>query len=163
MITDNVYDWLMNTLAEVKAALDECLGGDPVSGSAAVCAEYYRRLRVLKDEAEAVAKQLSKEVESYGMGVLPETFEREGVTTMNLASGYRVTISEVVRASIPADTKPLAYDWLVNNDLGDLITSTVNASTLSATAKELIKQGRELPEGLFKVAVLPQVSMTKLK
>lgn len=163
LITYNRYAAMMERFALINEVLNDAEPESPPNEKASVCAEYYRTLRALHDEAEAIKKRLHKELESYGMGVLPEVFETEELTSCNLASGYRVTISQVTRASIPAETKPAAYQWLLDNDLGDLITSTVNASSLSATAKTLLEQGQELPDSLFKVAILPQVSMTKLR
>lgn len=153
----------MERLTTINEVLESGAAGEPPTTSAPVCAEYYRTLRAIHDELDAVKKKAYKMLEHYGMQILPEVFENEGVTTLNLASGYRVTISSVTRASIPAENKQKAYEWLVTHDLGDLITSTVNASSLSATAKSLLEEGRQLPDDLFKVAVLPQVSMTKLK
>jgi len=131
--------------------------------SASLCAEHYRMLRDLHDEIEEVKKEAYHAVNHYAMVVLPELFESEGVKTLNLTSGFRVSIREVIRASVKADAKIDAYQWLYNNDLGDLITNTVNASSLSATARTLNEEGRELPADLFNVATLPQVSLTKTK
>lgn len=164
LITYNHYAAMMERFAIINEVLESAAReGEPPAEKASLCAEYYRALRTLHDEADALKKKLHKELEAYGMSILPEVFEKEDVTSLNLSSGYRVTISSVTRASIPAENKAEAYQWLVDNELGDLITNTVNASTLSATAKSLIEEGRQLPEDLFKVAVLPQVSMTKLK
>ncbi len=56
---------------------------------------------------------------------------------------------------------PLGYKWLVDNGYESLIKPVVNASSLSATAKELIENGRELPEEFFKVHSQPDISVTK--
>ena len=58
---------------------------------------------------------------------------------------------------------PLGYVWLKQNDLGALIKPTVNASSLSASAKELMENGRELPEVIFSVHTKDSVSITKGK
>ena len=149
------------TINEVIESAEDHLDGP--TEKASVCAEYYRTLRALHDEADAIKKKLYNKMDHYGMNVLPLVFDNEGVTTITLSSGYRVTISSTTRVSIPADNKEQAYQWLVDNDLGDLITNTVNASTLSATARSMNKQGQQLPDDLFKTVILPQVSMTRVK
>jgi len=131
--------------------------------SASLCAEHYRMLREMHDEIDAVKKEAYHAMEHYTMSVLPELFEDECVTTLNLASGYRVTVKHTMRASVKADAKGHAFQWLIDNDLGDLVTETVNASSLSATARMLNEEGRELPTDFFNVATLPQVSLTKTK
>ena len=131
--------------------------------SASLCAEHYRMLREMHDEIDAVKKEAYHAMDYYSMSVLPELFEDEGVTTLNLVSGYRVTVRHTMRASVKADAKGHAYQWLIDNDLGDLVTETVNASSLSATARTLNEEGRELPSDFFNVATLPQVSLTKTK
>ena len=133
------------------------------TGPASTCAEYYRQVRETHDAIDDLKKKAYAVMDKYAMQILPQLFEDENVSTITLASGYRVTIRDVLRASIPADKKPEAYDWLVRNDLGDLISETVNASSLSATARSLIEEGRQLPDDLFKTVILPQVSMTKVK
>lgn len=152
----------MEQLDQLHAIVKEMSANQPTK-SAAICAEFYQRARDLHDKIDELKKAAYHLMNDYGMKVMPLVFEDEGVSTITLSSGYRVTISQRLNASIPADKKAEAYDWLVRNDLGDLITETVNASSLSATARSLIEEGRQLPDDIFKTVILPQVSMTKVK
>lgn len=93
---------------------------------------------------------------------LPTVFDHDGVTSIPLAEGYRVGVSAQFRASIKAGQKDAAYDWLVKHKLQDLITPTVNASSLSSTAKRMLEdENKELPSELFNVALVPTTSVTK--
>lgn len=95
---------------------------------------------------------------------VPATFEAEGVPHVSLDEGYRVGVSMVFRASIIGDKKLEAYEWLRNHKLADIITTTVNASTLSAAAKKEIEERNvEFPEEYFKIATVPTVSVTGTK
>lgn len=152
----------MVKLDEIHAIINIMTANQPTQ-SAAVCAEFYQRTRDLHDKIDELKKAAYHLMNNYAMNVMPVVFEDEGVSTITLSSGYRVTISQRLNASIPADKKAEAYDWLVRNDLGDLITETVNSSSLSATARSLIEEGRQLPDDIFKTVILPQVSMTKVK
>ena len=120
----------------------------------------YRSLRNYKDDVEAQLKLLTAAIDKLRREDLPTKFKEAGVTSITVNS-YRYTITENVYASIPPDGKVNAYQWLRDNELGALIIETVNASTLSAQARALMEEGKELPPELFKVSILPNVSMTK--
>lgn len=95
---------------------------------------------------------------------IPETFEQAGVPHVTLDEGYRVGVSETFRASIMSDKKLEAYAWLRANGLPDLISETVNASTLSAALKKEVEEKNvEPPVDLFKYAFVPNVSVTATK
>lgn len=92
---------------------------------------------------------------------VPAAFDAAGVTHVPLAEGYRVGVSYTLRASIPKANKAEAYAWLGMHH-PDIITTTVNASTLSGLASELLNtKNTELPEDLFKVVNLPSTSVTQ--
>lgn len=120
-------------------------------------------LRQIKDMFDASIKQLNLIYEDYKVNRLPTAFEAAGVPTVNLDEGYRVTVQHKLHASIRGDKKEEAYKWLNENGLGDLITNTVNASTLSAAAKSMAEDNIELPDEIFNVAIIPNTSVTKTK
>jgi hypothetical protein len=109
---------------------------------------------MLKDLKSAIGK-IYKDLKEID---IPAKFEEAGVTSITIG-GYRFTKSESIRASMK--DKIAAYDWLRNNDLEDLITETVNSSTLSATARTLMEEGKELPEDMFNVYIMNNTSVTK--
>lgn len=77
-------------------------------------------------------------------------FKIEGVGSVSVVNKYSCTILD----------KQLGFDWLRANGHGGLITETVNASTISAFAKELIEvDGMELPPELFKTGINPHTSI----
>lgn len=93
----------------------------------------------------------------------------ESRTATSAETGNRMSRTSKMYASIipdateGAEPQGKAFKWLRDNNLGSLIKETVNASTLSATAKELVENGRELPDDLFKVHTKDSVSITKGK
>jgi len=93
---------------------------------------------------------------------LPDRLEAEGVKNFS-TDGWRVARTIRIFAAIPGEHKEEAYDWLRNNDYGSLIKPTVNASSLSAAAKELMEHGKELPEEYFSVHPKNNVSFTRIK
>lgn len=117
--------------------------------------EIYDYLDVMRDAFVDIKEKLSKEV-------LPAVFEDSMVdSSVSLKSGFRITITHKTYATVLDKTN--AYEWLENNELGDIIQPSVSASTLSAVAKKLLEENRSLPPELFKVTLQPNTSMTKLK
>lgn len=107
---------------------------------------------------------LNKLFDQYKKVDCPEIFEQEGITNVPLAEGYRVGVSVRLYASIIPEKKDEAYQWLRANKLGDLIQNSVNAQTLSATAKLLLEEkNTELPDYLFKTVLVPNISVTSTK
>lgn len=97
----------------------------------------------------------------YKNVVVPEAFEQAGVPNISLDEGFRVGIAVRTAASVIPGKKEEAYAWLQDNGAGDLIQPTINASTLSAYAKQKGEKNEELPADIFNVALMPNTSVTK--
>lgn len=153
-------------LSHVVEIIDHDLSKEFLAAESADVVEFARAfvaLRQLKDKIEAVDKAFSKLFENAKNERMPNKFEESGVPSVNLDEGFRVTISHQVRASTKADQKDNAIAWLEANQLGSIVNKTVNSSTLSAVARTMIEDGKELPEDLFAVHVLNSTSVTKTK
>ena len=143
---------------ELVDALETTANGVPtMSIDAAV--SVLLKARELDDELRALKSKCGGILKDLKERDIPGKFEELGISTITV-NGYRYTKSETIRASMK--DKGAAKDWLRNNDLEDIITETVNASTLSATARTLLEEGRELPEDVFNVYVLNNTSVTKV-
>ncbi len=125
----------------------------------------WHHLRSSYEQLDAHRKQIGETLERMSREVIPTLMEEAGVKTVTLDDvGYRFTVSARLSASIPQDVKADAYDWLRENDYGDLIIETVNSSTLASFAKNLIEEeGKELPPELFKLTTMKYTSATKVK
>jgi hypothetical protein len=126
-------------------------------------ARAFVNLRDLKDRIDAAQKKVSGLYEEWKTVKVPEKFEQNGIPNINLDEGFRVGVSHRVFASVNKDKKDAAYAWLRENDLGDLITETVNTSTLSAVAKSMAEENKELEPSLFNISVVNNTSVTKTK
>lgn len=147
---------------------------------------------LLEDEAEALDKMVKSINNRLSMArevSLPERMDAEETRTFTAESGNRITRTVRLFASMDPTAgavpdggeivsnnhglqpgsypelvgMPLGYVWLKQNELGSLIKPTVNSSSLSAAAKELLGQGRELPEELFRTHNKDSVSITRKK
>ena len=150
---------MADAVDRISALVDEANAANtPASAMAAV----YVAVKAIDDDWSGVIKKLSAVTRLLKEKLVPEAFSREDISSFtSKEGGYRVTISELVRASMK--DKEACYAWLRENNLGDLIQDTVNASTLAATARSLMEEGKELDEDLFEVYIMPNTSVTKVK
>ena len=88
----------------------------------------------LKDMEDLVAakeeelKKLKKDVEVISGEVIPTMMQEMDLSTLKLADGSSVEVKPVYGASIPSAKKEEAFNWLRNNDLGDLIKNEITVS-----------------------------------
>lgn len=145
------------------------MAGDLDKLTAAQIAHVFAHAKSEYDDLEDRLSQLKAFVELIKTVKLPEAFDREQIKTFTLQDGTRVTKSDRTFASIPAEVKSEAYDWLRSNGADNLIVETVNASTLSSFAKSVMagelsdQEIFDLPEELFRVEIRPTTSVTKGK
>jgi hypothetical protein len=125
-------------------------------------AQVYVDFRQMFDYLDATRDEFARIKERLAKEIIPAIFEESSVDgTINLKSGYRVTLAHRMTATIL--DKEGAYKWLEDNGMGDIIQPTVNASTLAAVAKNLLEENRSLPPEYFKAGLTPNTSMTKIK
>jgi hypothetical protein len=116
------------------------------------------------DKGAGVGPMLKSLLEYYRKEVIPEAFEDVGVTHVPLEEDIRVgTAKPKLYASIRPSRKGDAWEWLQTH-YPDLITDTVNASSLSSLATSLlVDEAYDLPPDLFNVALIPNTSVTVSK
>jgi len=118
---------------------------------------YKEELDLLKASTSAV----QKEFDILRKEVLPEKMEETGFDNVKVTGVGRISLRAEMYASIKADHKEQAYEWLVSEGHEDLIKPTVNASTLKAFCKEQISEGVELPDEFFSVTPFTMATLTK--
>lgn len=122
-------------------------------------------LAELKNEKELLGNQekvINIRIEHLTRVLLPEAMDEDGVSNISIDGVGRITLRGEVFASIRADNREAAYEWLRDTGRGSLISETVNASTLKAAVKEWLKQGEEIPE-VISVTPVTVAVLTKSK
>jgi len=162
----------MNDIADRLQMIERALGANlpdvikeqPMGDAIDLAAEFHTAMRRLTNDASGggAVEQVKRRIAYIKEVTLPERMDEEKVKTFN-TDRFRVTRTTGVFASILPDQKDAAYEWLEKNELGDLIIPTVNASTLSATAKAMLEEGKELPEDIFRTHFKNGVSVTMKK
>jgi len=128
--------------------------------------ELIKEMVSVKDELE-IAKAAKTKLEEIHdilrLLVLPEKMDDEDVSTLTVPGVGRASIQSDIYFSIPADQREPCYEWLRENGHGDIIQETVNSSTGKSWAKEMMKLGKPIPEGMFKVTPFSRVQVTRVK
>lgn len=118
----------------------------------------------LKREIElgkAELATLQRRYEYLSKHIVPARMEDAGIEQMTVSGIGRVNLRADLYASIVADNKESAFEWLRDNGRESLITETVNASSLKASIRAAIRSGEEFPEDLFKVTPYTLAVITK--
>lgn len=121
---------------------------------------HFDKVRNITEQIKEAREALDQIETRLSREYVPEAMREAGVRTITVEGVGRVSVSQRWSASIL--DKELGHKWLQDNGHGGLIIPTVNASSLSAFAKNLIEEeGKELPEDLFKTGRLTYTSITK--
>tara|TARA_R100000664_G_scaffold22123_2_gene31542 strand:+ start:533 stop:1138 length:606 start_codon:yes stop_codon:yes gene_type:complete len=86
-----------------------------------------RQLRVVEqevEEAETLLKNLKAEKQKLSTQMIPDLMDEMGVERVDV-DGLTVTKKQIVAASIPVDKRELAFDWLRDRGLDDIIKNDV--------------------------------------
>lgn len=118
-------------------------------------------VRAKKDSLEAALKEVNEEFDFLRITKIPTQMRDDGVDRIAVAGVGRVSITGDLHVSIKAEKKEAFYDWLRDNGREDLISETVNASTLKATVKKMFQSGEIVPEDLLNVSPFERASITK--
>lgn len=108
------------------------------TGTQNAVAGYAERLVNVRGEietAEAVLDGLKKKKEEIEQDMFAMMVE-EGIDGLK-HGGYSFSPSVRPFASLAAETKEEAFEWLRENGYGDLVKEAVNANSLSSLYKEL--------------------------
>ena len=114
------------------------------------------------DQLDEERKKVGLSLNHLNREVVPDLLKERKLTNIPLWDLERQFNASVrVTASVP--DKTTGFAWLRDKGKGDLITETVNASSLAAFAQQYVQETQEdLPE-CFKLSLMTVVSVTKLK
>ena len=120
---------------------------------------HFSAFRELTRSLQARVAALQKHVDLLSYEIIPTLFTNANVKSINVVGLGTVTVNVRWSASMP--DKELGMNWLRNTGNDGLIIETVNASSLSAFAKDMALNGMPLPEEVFKVGTAQHISITK--
>jgi len=128
---------------------------------------HFVELRGMQGTLSDMKNEWAKVHDFLSYSVIPDIFKEHRQTT-GMAPPYRidgigrVNVAYKWNASILPDKKDDGKQWLRDNGAGALVIETVNASSLSAYAKDLfINNDQELPPNIFKSGQRPYTSISE--
>ena len=92
-----------------------------------------QKLKNIEDEierTEELLKNLKTMADDIGSRVIPELLAEQGLSSIKLADGSSVTVKREYRCTLPKedDRRELAYKWLRDQNLGDIIKNNVSVT-----------------------------------
>jgi hypothetical protein len=126
--------------------------------------ELAGNLRKLKSALEEIGELKTKIQKSYdflSIDVLPERMDEEGIQTLKIKDVGRLQMSSDIRCTVPAANRDKVKDWLTENGHGSMVSETINASTLKAFVREMMKEDKEWPKELLKVTPYSRATVVK--
>ena len=124
-------------------------------------ARELSQLKSAKDKIEDELSAINKRIEILARQEIPEAMDEAGVQNVKFEGIGKIYLKGDVFASIPAESRDAAYEWLELTGRGSLIKPTVNSSSLKAAVKEWLTQGEEIPEELIRVTPYTQAVLTR--
>lgn len=100
-------------------------------GDANTLSTHVLELQKLEDEIkedEERLKRKKQQADKLSGEVIPEIMGSLKLKTMKLQDGSGVEVTQIYSATIPVAKKEDAYNWLRENDLGDLIKNEITVS-----------------------------------
>lgn len=122
---------------------------------------YMNDLAGEKGCIEEQLKGVNAEYDYLRLNLIPSRFEEEGIENITIEGIGRVSLTGDMYVSVLAENRERTYEWLCDIGKESLITKTVNASTLKAAVKAMIRAGEEIPEDLIKVTPFTRASITR--
>ena len=89
------------------------------------------KLRNLEDQVSASeehTKTLKEKARELSQGVIPEMMKEMNVTKLKLKDGASIEVTNFYSARITPDKQELAFNWLRENGLGDIIKNDVTVT-----------------------------------
>jgi hypothetical protein len=113
-----------------------------------------------KESKDAELSKIAAEYDYVRMNLIPARFEDEGIDGMTIDGVGRVSLTGDLFVSCLAANREALYSYFRDIGKGSLVVETINASTLKATVKAMMKKGEEIPE-MIKVTPFTRASITK--
>lgn len=124
-------------------------------------AHEMKRIREELDDAKEHSSTLQKQWDDLRKVHIPNKMEELGIESVRVKGVGTVSERTDAYCTTPAKNKHALYEWLEGHGHGDLITDTVNASTLKAFMKEQIMLGNDVPDDIVNFNPYTYVAITK--
>lgn len=122
--------------------------------------EVMNDLRKHTEDQKKIKATAQKAFDFMRLTVVPETMDDEGIENIRVADVGRVNLQSDMHVAVKKADRGALHDWMDENGYEDLVTDTINGSTLKAWCKERLIQGEELPD-MITVTPFTRAAITK--
>lgn len=122
------------------------------------------KLKELKSKLEEIGKmktEIQKAYDFLSIDILPDRMDEEGIETLKIKGVGRLQAQADIRCSMPSGNSEALKKWLKEHGHGSMISDVVNASTLKAFVREMMKEEKEWPKDLLNVTPYSRATVIK--
>lgn len=127
--------------------------------------ELIKKMKEAQDAADTIKGRLAEvtgHLDYLRLIKIPQVFEEQEIKNMKVDGVGRCQLTADIYASIKSGQKDAVFEYLRDTGRGDLITESVNASTLKAALKGMIKSAEPIPDELFNITPFSRASIVKV-
>jgi len=146
------------SVSEELSTVDET-GLSQVSRLAQMQLRLQQKVALLESEL----KDAKKSVREIAEDQLPAAMSEHNITELKLEDGSSITVKTFYSASIPKDRSNEAFQWLVDNNFGDLIKNQVSTNFVRGQEEQAEQLANELAERQMSVNTKKWVEPMTLK
>lgn len=107
--------------------------------------EKLAESRAYLDKLVELGKAAQNHYDHLSIRVVPDKMEDEGVSVLTLPGIGRVNCRADLRVNTIKGFRASLFDWMRDNGHEDMVTDTINSSTLKAFLKEQMAEGNDVP------------------
>jgi phage terminase small subunit len=92
-------------------------------------ASYCQELQAFENEIETLEKQIKfkkEQADKISSEIIPNMLAEQGLSSLKLADGSSIDVKKSYNCTIKKDQMELAYNWLRENGLGDIMSLPKN-------------------------------------
>lgn len=164
--TTTRWDRIPNAIEYLRRYVEylEVVGRDKKALNVTEAVRVMDTIYKLKEKlGEEVKSPLEKVYDTMRFAIVPELMLEADMTTTTIEGIGRVSITDDISASVAKENKEAFMAWLVEHELEDLISKSVNAQTLAAFVRKQLqkKDGVKLPTELIKITPVTRAAITR--
>lgn len=124
-------------------------------------AESMKMLQTEKETLEERLKQVNADLDKLRLHQIPERMAELGVPNIKFTGLGRLQLASDLYASTKEGKKDAAMEWLRDLGYENMITEGYNTSSLKALFRQMIAEGKPIPDDIFNVTPFTRASLVK--
>ncbi len=120
----------------------------------------FNNLRLKHEKAKRQAAEIWAEVDYLRFTAIPDMMNEQDIQTVTIKGVGRLSLR--MEAQCKTVDKQSLFEWLEEIDATELMSNTVNSSTLKAFILNRIREGEPIPDdGIIKFSTYEMATITK--